>query len=203
MQPFVGISKFTLVALLVASLYGYFLDMGKAFMTYSQNDYIARNAASYMTNFGVEEKDLLEYDEKAVNINDVKDALLKYFDLQYENMGYERVEYGGSGIANNYFKAVYFPTGWNRDDHMWLGPIYVRAKLYGFDGAPASPVGGDGGFIVVNIEQKVPTSLRKLMKSFNVSLKTGENPVNGVDFEGFWGYYSIISEHAFSTSIVK
>ncbi|WP_339232653.1 hypothetical protein MKY25_02200 [Geobacillus sp. FSL W8-0032] len=55
----------------------------------------------------------------------------------------------------------------------------------------------------MNIEQKVPTSLRKLMQAFKVSLKTDENPVNGVDFEGFWGYYSIISEHAFSTSIVQ
>ena len=56
---------------------------------------------------------------------------------------------------------------------------------------------------MMNVEQKIPMSLRKLYKDAGVALKPSDSGSNGVDFEGFWGYYSIESKHAFSINVVK
>jgi hypothetical protein len=200
MTVFTKISKMFLILLLGSAVFLFAVDTGKVYIAEGSNTYISKNSSSYVAKFTVKEEELLNYNLDTLELQAAKNALGEYFDTQYENLGYHKVNTPGS-VSDYQFKAVYYPDGYGTDDHMWLGPVFVRAKLYNFPGLPTTS--GPKGEIVVNIEQKIPAGMRKLIKSSGGKLDSGEGNSDGTDYEGFWGYYTVESQYSFKVNIVQ
>lgn len=198
MEIFPKIAKTILVLILLVTIYSYITDMGKTFVVHSENSFIARNASSYTTKFTVKESNLQQFKSANVTVAEAAATMEKYFSMQYENRGYELS--GESIKTGSKLKLVYIPK-FNKlpdgQNYQHLGPIYVRIILEGFEGAPANRLGeADTGLAIINIEQKIPTSFRHMMKG---NAKLSQIPDN----EGFWGYYSIRSDYAFTMSVIN
>lgn len=197
MSIFTKIAKVFLYMIVFGITYAFFVDFGKSYISHERNYYIAQNSATYVSKFSTKNEDLADFTEKAGSLANAKTSLSKYFDMQYVSLGYER-KYVSAPLPYQ-FKAVYYPKKFNVDTNIYEGPIFVRAKLYGFEGAPPSPYNSkDQGLIIVNIEQKIPATIRNFMSANGVKLGG-----NDIDYEGFFGYYSIIAEHSFSINVVK
>lgn len=205
MEVFSKIGKIFLYMILGFTIFMFIMDLGKGHMANLTNTYIASSSSNYVSKFVIEEEDLLVFDKTLMTADDVKKSLSEYFDLQYTNLNYVRADdkdrVGGS-LGNYQFKAIYYPEGWADDTHQWLGPIIVRAKLYGFPGLGDNVSEEDKGKIVVNIEQKVPAGMRNFMIANGIELDAGEGRADGKDFDGYWGYYDIISQYAFKVNVI-
>lgn len=192
--------------LLGMSILLFMIDFGKIFVAESRNGYVASNAASYVNTFSVDANKLLEmdYGEEYLSLGEVKDSLTKFMTEYFTNTGYVLVSSGGS-LANNQFKMVFSPDVPIENREMWEGEVFVRAKFYGFNGTPNLPghVGDKEGLIRINIEQKIPSGMRGFLMKSGMPLRSPENPVNDLDYEGYIGYYSVISEKGFTINIVK
>lgn len=200
MSLFYKMAKFLLILLVGSVIFLYFIDIGKMYIASSTNTYVSKNSSTYVAKFSVKEEDLLEFNLETLELDVAKKAVEEYFDIQYENLGYTKAANDNS-LGDYQFKAVYMPNGYGDDDHFWLGPIYVRAKFYNFPGLPATS--GPKGEIVVNIEQKIPAGVRKLLRDSNAKLDVGEGNSDGTDYEGYWGYYSVPIQYSFKVNIVQ
>lgn len=205
MEVFPKIAKLFLYMLFGFAVFFFVFDLGKSYIASTENTYIAANASNYVSKFIIQEEDLLVFDKETMELDVVKQSLDEYFDMQYLNLGYDRADgkdMSGGNRGDHQYKAIYYPKGWGDDDHMWLGPVIVRAKLYGFPGLPVVEE-SKKGMIVVNVEHKVPSSMRNYMKLQKIEIDAGEGQAGGKDFDGFWGYYSIISQYSFKVNIVQ
>lgn len=195
MDIFPKIAKTILIVIIGIIIYSFVTDFGKTFVVDSQNSYIARNASSYTSKFTVDEKVLLEFKEKSITTADASKTLQDYFDMQFKNLGYSPA----GATTGSKMKLVYTPDAYRLADgqnYSHLGPVYVRIMIEGFDGT-VSRLGDPGvGLIIINIEQKIPTSFRSLLKSMG-------NTTTVADNEGFWGYYSVENEYAFTMNVLK
>lgn len=201
MKIFESMAKIMLYTLIITIIYSISFDFGKAYLAHSKNYFIAGNAATYVTKFSVDPEKLQDFEQKSLSLTEAKNTVEDYYKKQYENQGFVLTRSAMSGM-NRHIMEFYPKNNRTKTGHSFQGPIFVRTIYYGFEGTPASPYGGQDGLVMMNIEQKIPTSLMALYKSYDVEINY-EDGANGRDFEGFSGYYSIESFKAFSLNVVK
>lgn len=198
MDIFPKIAKTILIMIIGIIIYSFLNDFGRMYVAESQNSYIARNSSSYTSKFTVDEKELADYKEYSITSEDASKTLKEYFDLQYKNLGYTLKSSNGT---NNKMKLVYVPKDrkieGEEEEYENYGPIYVRIITEGFDGT-SNRLGENGvGLVIINIEQKVPSSLRNMLKTMGTTTEVTD------DYEGFWGYYSVVQDYAFTMNVLK
>lgn len=196
MQVFPKIAKTIFYTLILVVVFLFTMDFGKIFMTESENYFIARNSGDFVAKFSINASELTEYQTGTITLDQAKKSLEEYFDLQYENMGYEKVPSTIAGGGSNKFKAVYKPKNEKDGDQRFRGHVFVRAILTNFNES------GGNGTVEVNIEQKIPAGVRTIMEMNGVPFKTVENPTDGRDYEGFIGFYSVVVNHKFNVKIL-
>lgn len=191
MDIFPKIAKTLLYSIILIIIYTFIVDYGKSFMLEAHNNFIARNAASYVSKFTVNEKDLLDFKRQSITAHDAETALVNYFQMMYDNVdGYRQTSYTSSG---NRFKIIYSPDSSKSNEQ---GIIIVRGQLEGFDGSSTHGLPAGVGLITINIEQKQPSGLRNMVLS-------GGNSNIASDNDGMLGYYSIIVAKAFTVNTLK
>lgn len=187
MDIFPKIAKTILALLILLVIYVLAVDFGKSYTIEGHNNFIARNAASYVSKFTVDETSLLEQKNKSITKEETAESLYDYFRLMYQDVdSYTVYKYVHTG--NNY-KLIFIP----RENVAEKGKIIVRWTLEGF-GSSGQEKGV--GIIKINIEEKLPSGIRNMMiTSPNTDIKA--------DNDGEIGYYSIIAAKGFTINTLK
>lgn len=177
MEIFSRFAKFILVGIIVMFFFGVCVDIGRGFNATAHNNFIAHNAASYVTKFTAQEKDLVDFKQKSITQADAEKALMTYFKASFEDYKDYSFDASRSGAGTIYFTS----------SDTLNGPLIVRYELSGFDGTE-SDYGPGVGLIVINIEQKYPSSYRAYLPLGEID----------EDNDGFTGYMSAITMRAFT-----